>query len=137
MATTYDSAREVRAETTPLLGCRESNQDNEQTSNISKRTVLILVGICIIAIDFRNYLSFAPQIDILEQIVCKRHGNAKEPLPRPGDASGPDCKENEIQAELSILVGWMAFCNQVSGIILFHMALLQTNSAENPFCCSA
>lgn len=118
MATTHDSAREVRAETTPLLGCRESNQDNEQTSNISKRTVLILVGICIIAIDFGNYLSFAPQIDILEQIVCKRHGNAKEPLPRPGDASGPDCKGDEIQAELAILVGWMAFCNQVPGIIL-------------------
>ncbi|KID74511.1 MFS efflux pump atnC [Metarhizium brunneum] len=116
MATTHDSVHEARAETTPLLGqstCREYNQEDEQTSNISARTVLILVGICIIAIDFGNYLSFAPQIDILEQIVCRRHGIA-----RPGDASGPDCKADGIQAELAILVGWMAFCNQVPGIIL-------------------
>ena len=116
-STATHSAEEVLSETAPLLAGpmqHEPDQEHEQRKKARATRVLVLVGITIVAVDFGDNLSYAPLVQILEQIICERQHSA-------GSIEGgsvSDCKSDTVQSELALLMGWMAFWNQVPGIIL-------------------
>ncbi|KAB8257987.1 major facilitator superfamily domain-containing protein [Aspergillus pseudonomiae] len=68
--------------------------------------LLLLVGISIVAADFGNALTVAPQIAIFESLICYQPGG------------GGDCKSPEVQGELALLIGWKDTIDQLPGIIL-------------------
>lgn len=114
MSATNSSSEEIPSETKPLLeGPIRPEPDEEYKKKAKKhaRKSSILVGITAVAVGFGNYLSYAPEIQILEQIICRR----QTPL---GEGLDPDSKPVTIQSDLAPIVGWMSFWNQVSGIVL-------------------
>ena len=67
--------------------------------------LLILVCISIVAADFGNCLTLAPQISIFESLICHRIG------------AGHDCKSPEVQGELALLIAWKETIDQLPGIL--------------------
>lgn len=127
MSSSLRPSEDAATENTPLLVEEQepaSPEDDvfggqsERAAKLRAKKVLILIGISIVAADFGSYLSFAPQIDILEKTLCKRlHG--REPPSTPFEQwSEPDCKADDVQTELALVVGWMAFFNTIPGIVL-------------------
>lgn len=110
------------SETAPLLGPGARHDDSDERPHTAKKTarnLLLLIAVVIVAVDFGSYLSYAPEIEIFETILCKRlHGFEKGTIARQDGGSISACKSDDVQAELALLVGWMSFCNQVPGILL-------------------
>ncbi|KAL6854815.1 hypothetical protein ACO1O0_005942 [Amphichorda felina] len=122
MTSMNGSANDV-SETTRLLGVapeqhEEPNHEYEGPAKLQARKVLILLGITIVTIGFGSSLSLAPQIQIMEQILCERHRSAGVSQTPLEGGSMPDCKSDDIQSELALLIGWADFWHQVPGIIL-------------------
>jgi MFS family permease len=67
--------------------------------------LLIIVCISIVAADFGNSLTLAPQISIYESLICRRV------------RAGGGCKSPEVQGELALLIGWKQTIDQLPGII--------------------
>ncbi|OJJ72219.1 hypothetical protein ASPBRDRAFT_75463 [Aspergillus brasiliensis CBS 101740] len=80
---------------------------------VSQRFLLPLIFASVVAADFGNYLSYAPQIAIFESIICRRFGADSHTL----DA-GAGCKSPEVQAELALVNGWKDMFDQLPGILL-------------------
>ncbi|KAF3397750.1 hypothetical protein F1880_005644 [Penicillium rolfsii] len=95
-------------EQAPLLGPRGGPDNDTVPTPLSHShlRLLVLVGITIVACDFGNALTLAPQISIFENLICRRSG------------TDGDCKSPEIQAELALLIGWKETLDQLPGIIL-------------------
>lgn len=107
MLTPQDTEEPTEQE--PLLRSRggDAIQDASPTSlSYAHLRLLILVCISIVAADFGNSLTLAPQISIFESLICRRIG------------AGSDCKSPEVQGELVLLIGWKETIDQLPGIIL-------------------
>ncbi|KAA8651283.1 hypothetical protein EYZ11_009188 [Aspergillus tanneri] len=72
--------------------------------------ILILVCTVIVAIEIGDYLSTAPQTQILEEIICRNL--------HPDASSASICKDTDVQSELALLNGWKDTFSQVPAIIL-------------------
>ncbi|OOQ84586.1 MFS transporter [Penicillium brasilianum] len=100
---------EEPTEQAPLLGPHggDAIQDATPTPlSPAHLRLLLLVCISIVAADFGNSLTLAPQISIFESLICRRIG------------AGDDCKAPEVQGELALLIGWKETIDQLPGIIL-------------------
>ncbi|KAJ5358647.1 major facilitator superfamily domain-containing protein [Penicillium cataractarum] len=99
---------EEPTEQAPLLGPHggDATQDASPTPlSHAHLRLLVLVCISIVAADFGNSLTLAPQISIFESLICRRIG------------VGGDCKSPEVQGELALLIGWKETIDQLPGII--------------------
>ncbi|RAK98755.1 MFS general substrate transporter [Aspergillus ibericus CBS 121593] len=110
---------EVPTERAPLLLPDErpdgSDRDGHVSSLhiVSQRFLLPLIFVSVVAADFGNYLSYAPQIAIFESIICHRLGENRYSL-----GPGPGCKSPNVQAELALVNGWKDMFDQLPGIAL-------------------
>ncbi|KAM3469584.1 hypothetical protein MY5147_006941 [Beauveria neobassiana] len=78
-----------------------------------RRLVLSIVLISVVAADFGNALSLAPQLKLYESLICGRiFGRVA--------ANDDDliCKSPRVQSELAILIGWKDTFDQIPGIAL-------------------
>ncbi|GKZ22856.1 hypothetical protein AbraIFM66951_004980 [Aspergillus brasiliensis] len=110
---------ESPTERTPLLppgdrsGCDQATARNLGLGAVSQRFLLPLIFASVVAADFGNYLSYAPQIAIFESIICRRFGADSHTLEVVGG-----CKSPEVQAELALVNGWKDMFDQLPGIVL-------------------
>ncbi|KAM7187475.1 MFS general substrate transporter [Rhypophila sp. PSN 637] len=106
------------AESRPLLWRAFRAQDAISGPSIdtSRRTrLLILICISIVAADFAILLSKAPQLSILQSLVCEDHRNTTKIKGKP---EHDFCKSDIAQGELAILTGWKERFDTIPGIIL-------------------
>ncbi|KAM3499743.1 hypothetical protein MY10362_007024, partial [Beauveria mimosiformis] len=109
-------------ETTALLP-GDGDGDDEQSTTRSeaaaaaahrhRRLVLSIVLTSVVAADFGNALSLAPQLKLYESLICGRlFGRVA--------ADGDDliCKSPQVQSELALLIGWKETFDQIPGIAL-------------------
>lgn len=113
----------------PSLHTRDTSPPNQNTRRQTdpaarlQRIVLTLVCISIVAVDFCNVLSYAPQLEIFESIICRQvpgHASTRDPVlgsPRSGNTASP-CKSPEVQGELALLNGWKDTFDHLPGIVL-------------------
>lgn len=114
-------------ESTALLaGDRDCDRDSEQSTSSCEAAVaaaaaarrhrhfvLSIVLVSVVAADFGNALSLAPQLKLYESLICGRlFGRVAA-----GD-DDPICKSPQVQAELANLFGWKATFDQIPGIAL-------------------
>ncbi|KAF7590005.1 hypothetical protein BBP40_003449 [Aspergillus hancockii] len=77
------------------------------------RRLLFLICFSVVTIDFGAFLSIAPQIEIFESIICRKHYQEIGVF-----AADSLCKAPEVQGELAFLNGWMDTLDEVPGILL-------------------
>ncbi|KAJ5965379.1 major facilitator superfamily domain-containing protein [Penicillium waksmanii] len=102
-------ATEEPTEQAPLLGSDEGAAIHDAPLTPLSRDcqrLLIFVCISIVAADFGNALTLAPQISIFESLICRRLG------------TDGDCKSTAVQTELALLISWKETIDQLPGIIL-------------------
>ncbi|KAM0739669.1 hypothetical protein ACQRIT_004853 [Beauveria bassiana] len=112
------------SETAPLLSGHGDGDDVQSTTRSEaaaaaaaahhhRRLVLSIVLISVVAADFGNALSLAPQLKLYESLICGRI------FGRVG-ANDDDliCKSPRVQSELAILIGWKDTFDQIPGIAL-------------------
>ncbi|GKZ39750.1 hypothetical protein AbraIFM66950_001073, partial [Aspergillus brasiliensis] len=112
---------ETPSETTSLLA--EHNESPVQPKSVARRAQQVLFLACLIAVtvDFGNYISVAPQLQIYELNICQRlhpelfDGDPSRGLPSVAPSA---CKAADVQGELALLRGWMSTFDQLPGIIL-------------------
>ncbi|EJP63623.1 MFS transporter [Beauveria bassiana ARSEF 2860] len=81
-----------------------------------RRLVLSIVLISVVAADFGNALSLAPQLKLYESLICRRiFGRVAA---NDGDGGDLICKSPRVQSELAILIGWKDTFDQIPGITL-------------------
>ncbi|GLI80602.1 hypothetical protein PoHVEF18_008957 [Penicillium ochrochloron] len=104
---TSQATEEEPTEQAPLLGSRGGAVHDASPTPLSDSHLRLLVLVCIsiVAADFGNSLTLAPQISIFESLICRRLG------------AGGDCKSPDVQAELALLIGWKETIDQLPGII--------------------
>ncbi|GKZ18900.1 hypothetical protein AbraIFM66951_001858 [Aspergillus brasiliensis] len=112
---------EIPSETTSLLAGH--NESPVQPKSVARRAQQVLFLACLIAVtvDFGNYISVAPQLQIYELNICQRlhpelfDGDPSRGLPSVAPSA---CKAADVQGELALLRGWMSTFDQLPGIIL-------------------
>jgi MFS family permease len=99
----------------PLLINQPPSQSKHDLlqANKARRSILILICISIVAADFGFLLSYAPQIQILESLICERHRSGL--LNQPAKSF---CKSPQVQGELVLLTGWKDTFDQIPSIVL-------------------
>lgn len=114
MSEFHDSNRteETASDTTPLLSSRRTSEDNSPApstpgrATASKKWLLLAsISVYILAIDLGYYLTAAPQMEIFQNIICRRTYSHIY----PGGADDDDglCKSEAVQRELAVVNGWM------------------------------
>lgn len=80
----------------------------------SHRYLLAVICVSVVAADFGNALSFAPQMKIFESLICK-HFLGRDPI----DGADDDVwKSSPVQTELALINGWKETFDQIPGILL-------------------
>ncbi|RAK90678.1 MFS general substrate transporter [Aspergillus costaricaensis CBS 115574] len=110
---------ELPSECAPLLppggpsDCDQPTARVPSLGSVSQHFLLPLIFASVVAADFGNYLSYAPQISIFESIICRRFGADSHTVEVRGG-----CKSPEVQAELALVNGWKDMFDQLPGILL-------------------
>lgn len=79
----------------------------------SARYLLAVICVSVVAADFGNALSFAPQMKIFESLICKQC-LGRDPI----DGADDDvCKSSRVQTELALINGWKGTFDQIPGIL--------------------
>jgi hypothetical protein len=109
-------------ETQPLLA-DASTGTIPSRSNSKKLMILLMCGIFVLAADFGNDLSLAPQTAIFEQIICRNQGllssGAESPITGNPPVNGSDpCKSEAVQAELALVLGYKDMFEVLPSILL-------------------
>ncbi|PYH40629.1 MFS transporter [Aspergillus saccharolyticus JOP 1030-1] len=119
MATRVIGADEV-LETSLLLPDPRGQQLQNKNTPRRSRWILLFVCFIIVTLDFGDYLSIAPQLQIYEDIICHRvHPELfAGGLDRLTAASNALCKSADVQGELALLVGWKDTFSMLPGMIL-------------------
>ncbi|KAJ5682954.1 hypothetical protein N7462_006119 [Penicillium macrosclerotiorum] len=85
-------------------------------SQAKKFMILLMCGIFVLAADFGNDLGLAPQTEIFEQIICRKHevnsSGAKDP------SWGNPCKSEAVQGELALVLGYKDMFEVLPSILL-------------------
>ncbi|KAK5989003.1 Efflux pump ustT [Cladobotryum mycophilum] len=114
-----DTHADRHSETTPLLQENGGDEPDQQPNlRAQAQRLLLLVCVSIVAIDFGSYLSYAPQIEIFESIICRRLHSSGLDFVYHANNSTSVCKSDDVQSELALLVGWNQSFNQLPGILL-------------------
>ena len=87
----------------------------------ARRTILVVATIQII-LSIGSYVSFAAQLAILQDIVCKNHYH--EPPPEGADNR---CKADAVQSEVAFINGWKDVFEMLPGMPCLHPPTLQPN----------
>ncbi|KAM3525736.1 hypothetical protein NHJ13051_003822 [Beauveria bassiana] len=113
------------SETAPLLSGHGGGDDVQSATRSEasaaaahhhRRLVLSIVLISVVAADFGNALSLAPQLKLCESLICGRiFGRVAANADGDGDLI---CKSPRVQSELAILIGWKDTFDQIPGIAL-------------------
>ncbi|PMB73846.1 hypothetical protein BM221_001272 [Beauveria bassiana] len=113
------------SETAPLLSGHGGGDDVQSATRSGasaaaahhhRRLVLSIVLISVVAADFGNALSLAPQLKLYESLICGRiFGRVAANADDDGDLI---CKSPRVQSELAILIGWKDTFDQIPGIAL-------------------
>ncbi|CAI7568605.1 unnamed protein product [Penicillium glandicola] len=64
------------------------------------------------------FISAAPQLRLLESIVCQHYYKDSESSASEAGIPGHLCKEGPVQAALAELLGWQSFFDNIPGLIL-------------------
>jgi hypothetical protein len=85
--------------------------------------ILLMCGIFVLAVDFGNDMSLAPQTAIFEQIICRNLGllssGAEAPPSGNPPVNGSDpCKSEAVQAELALVLGYKDMFEVLPSIVL-------------------
>lgn len=91
-------------------------QEQSRFERARRQRILVLLSLSIVAVDFGNGLSYAPQLSILEQIICQHLH--MHPAALLASTDPPICKAPDVQGELAIVNGWKDTFDQVPGILL-------------------
>jgi hypothetical protein len=93
------------SESTRLLPSQDGHDSALQTSLSiipnSRRTILVVAAIQIV-LNIGSYVSFAAQLAILQDIVCKSHYQEGESLYMDNDR----CNVDAVQSEVAFINGW-------------------------------
>lgn len=99
-------------ETTALLSSSHGGEATALEGPRHRRLVLSIVLVSVVAADFGNALSAAPQLKLYESLICSRlFGH---------EAAVDDsiCKLPKVQSQLATLFGWKGTFDQIPGIAL-------------------
>lgn len=115
-------AQTAADEAQPLLA-DASRGSIPRRSNSKKLMILIMCGIFVLAVDFGNDMSLAPQTAIFEQIICRNQGllsrGAETPSTGNPPVNGSDpCKSEAVQAELALVLGYKDMFEVLPSILL-------------------
>lgn len=99
------------AEGTPLLGPRTGGGGADTAF---RRRVIITTFIMVILVDLAAFFQEAPQMKILEGIICSRYYNVGT-LAAPAD---PDCNTGPVQLELATVAQILNTFNRLPGLIV-------------------
>lgn len=106
-------------ESTRLLhsqhGHDSAPQPEPSTVPSARRTILVVAAIQIV-LNIGSYVSFAAQLFILQDIVCK--GYYEEGLPLSGDDDR--CKVDAVQSEVAFINGWKDVFEMLPGTFGGH-----------------
>ncbi|RHZ54843.1 putative MFS transporter [Aspergillus thermomutatus] len=106
--------RQDQCEETPLLGHDHALESRRSTR---ARWILIILSLGIIAMNFGNYLSMAPQIQIFESIICRKM-HPEIALLTNEEQIAARCKAPDVQGELALVNGWKETLDTLPGIVL-------------------
>ncbi|KAL7904151.1 putative MFS multidrug transporter [Trichoderma velutinum] len=114
---TSSMERREASESTRLLRLQDGHDSAPQplpsiTPNI--RRIILVVAAIQIVLNIGSYVSFAAQLAILQDIVCKSHYEKELPLSRDGDR----CKVDAVQSEVAFINGWKDVFEMLPAIIL-------------------
>ncbi|PTB47737.1 hypothetical protein M431DRAFT_21838 [Trichoderma harzianum CBS 226.95] len=105
------------SESTRLLPSQDGHDSALQTSLSiipnSRRTILVVAAIQIV-LNIGSYVSFAAQLAILQDIVCKSHYQEGESLYMDNDR----CNVDAVQSEVAFINGWKDVFEMLPAIIL-------------------
>lgn len=119
----FHTAKMVAADETQPLLADASGGSIPQRSNSKKLMILLMCGIFVLAADFGNDMSFAPQTAIFEQIICRNQGLLSSGGGTPSTGKPPvngsdPCKSEAVQAELALVLGYKDMFEVLPGILL-------------------
>jgi hypothetical protein len=82
-----------------------------------------MCGIFVLAADFGNDMSLAPQTAIFEQIICRNQGLLSSGGGTPSSGNPPvngsdPCKSEVVQAELALVLGYKDMFEVLPSILL-------------------
>lgn len=103
------------AENDPLL---PEQYFQAQHGVLLRKRLLLLIFVCVVAVDFGSYLSYAPQLAIFEGLICRQFYGSGEDGSVLSDGNGSQCKSPEVQGELALILGWKDTLDQVPGVVL-------------------
>lgn len=93
------------SESTRLLRPQDGHDSAPQPSlsivPSARRTILVVAAIQIV-LNIGSYVSFAAQLAILQDIVCKSHYEEGQSLSMDDDR----CKVDAVQSEVAFINGW-------------------------------
>ncbi|KAL7941245.1 MFS general substrate transporter [Trichoderma barbatum] len=93
---------------------RDSAPQSEPSIDPSARRTILVVAAIQIVLNIRSYVSFAAQLAILQDIVCKSYH--EEGLPLDGDDDR--CKVDAVQRQVAFINGWKDVFEMLPAIIL-------------------
>ena len=66
------------------------------------------------------FISAAPQLRLIESIICRHHYKLRSPGLTDGSEEVPEklCKINAIQEAVAEVLGWQAFFDGIPGLLL-------------------
>ncbi|KAK0715233.1 hypothetical protein B0H67DRAFT_645010 [Lasiosphaeris hirsuta] len=87
-----------------------------------RQTILILICMSIVAADFAIFLSYAPQLAILESLICRDLRNLRDlrdaATTTTTAAQESFCKSPLVQGNIVLLTGWKDTFDTIPGIVL-------------------
>ncbi|KAL6786332.1 putative MFS multidrug transporter [Trichoderma sp. SZMC 28012] len=105
------------SEATRLLRSQDGHDSAPQPSLSivlsARRTILVVAAIQIV-LNIGSYISFAAQLAILQDIICKNHYEEGQSLSTDDDR----CKVDAVQSEVAFINGWKDVFEMLPAIIL-------------------
>lgn len=106
-------------ESTPLLASDNSETGTSSPLTASKKWLMLAVcSIFILTLDIGYYLTAAPQTEIFQNIICRKHYPGLEGITHGFDGLDENpCKSEAVQSELALIYGWMDTFTVLPGVL--------------------
>jgi MFS family permease len=116
----YEDPNKIMAsEETPLIDHGRDHPPNQHPNRHHRARVLITTILCLTIMDWASYLSSAPQLDIVEGIICdKIYGNGNSTALDAPSVISRDCTADVVQSELALVTQIMTAATEFPSIFL-------------------
>jgi len=132
MVALYDEDVEPASETSPLVSNGRESRDSHESATPAPQEphphpkflrVAALVIVAVFLIETASYMSKAPLMRLLEDVICRSYYESTQPGQRPTfDLSLPipeaECKSPWVQSKLAKLRGWDTVISCIPGVLL-------------------